>query len=330
MLVKRTGCAKIALMALLNERSTEEWPSLPLGSWLDTYRTLHLWTQIIGKIRLATVPPLNHWWNVALYITPHGLGTDTLWCDQRPFRIEFNFIRHLLRLEAEDGAERHLLLKPQTVADFYTKIMCELESLGITVKIWPVPVEIEERLPFNQNTKDKSYERVQVEAFWKIISKVAHLLDRFRGGFVGKASRVHFFWGSFDLAVTRFSGRRAPRHPGAANVAAFVTEQAYSHEVSSCGFWPGEGLGEPAFYSYAYPEPPGFANYKIKPEAAYYSTQFKEFLLPYEAVRTSAAPEETLMDFFQSTYEAEANLAHWDRSALELEAPQAACQAENE
>lgn len=297
----------------------ETWPSLPLEEWQGTYATLHRWTQIVGKIRLAQAPMLNHWWQVPLYVTTRGLSTSPMPHGDISFEISFDFIDHQLRVQTSEGAQRALALAPRSVADFYNELMTILRALGVEVKIWTTPVEIDDPIPFEQDRKRHAYVAQQAQRFWRILKQTDRVLQQFRCGFVGKCSPVHFFWGSFDLAVTRFSGRQAPRHPGGVpHLADWVTRLAYSHEVSSCGFWPGGGLVlEPAFYAYAYPEPEGFKNYPVRPASAYYHHDMREFLLPYETLRRSANPEAMLLEFAQSTYEAGAERGNWDRDALE-------------
>jgi hypothetical protein len=292
----------------------ESWPSLPLDSWKDTYATLHMWTQIVGKVRLALTPLVNHWWNVPLYVSAQGLTTSRIPYGERAFELWFDFIQHRLVLETSDGIVKTIPLAPRSVADFYREFMAMLGSAGIEVKIWHMPVEIANPIAFDQDEIHKSYDPVAVEKFWHILLTVDAVLNQFRAGFIGKSSPVHFFWGSFDLAVTRFSGRRAPERPGADR----VTREAYSHEASSVGFWPGSvGVKDAAFYSYMAPAPRGFAEVHVRPEAAYYDTQLGEFLLMYEDARKAASPTAALLDFCQSTYEAGASLGEWDRKALE-------------
>ncbi|MGH7206007.1 MAG: DUF5996 family protein [Nitrospiraceae bacterium] len=297
--------------------NTDVWPSLPLEAWRDTYATLHMWTQVIGKIRLALAPMVCHWWQVTLYVTSRGLTTSPIPYGTRIFQIDFDFLDHKLRIETADGDHRSLALAPRSVAEFYRETMAALRSLGIDVSIWTTPVEVEDRTPFEQDHKHATYDPEYAQRCWRILVQATRVLTDFRSRFIGKVSPVHFFWGAFDLAFTRFSGRPAPKHPGAPNVARFVAREAYSHEVSSCGFWPGAGLGTPAFYAYAYPEPEGFKEYPIKPEEAFYSKELREFLLPYDAVRTAKSPDAALLAFLQSTYEAAATLGKWDRAALE-------------
>ncbi len=293
------------------------WPDLPLDAWQDTYTTLHRWMQIVGKIRLALAPMSNHWWQVPLYVTCRGLTTSPILYGTRSFQIDFDFIDHRLRIETSDGARRSFELAPRSVADFLDEIAVQLRALGIEVGIWTVPVEIADRTPFEQDHHHAAYDPDYAQRHWRLLMQADRVFTMFRARFTGKVSPVHFFWGAFDLAVTRFSGRRAPAHPGAPNVARSVMLESYSHEVSSCGFWAGAGLGKPAFYAYAYPEPDGFRTYPIQPAQASYNPDIGEFLLPYETVRTAASPDETLLAFLQTTYEAAANFAHWDRAALE-------------
>ncbi len=299
--------------------SDEAWPSLPLQEWQDTYTTLHMWTQIVGKTRLALSPMVNHWWNVTFYLTPRGLTTSAIPHGERTFSVDFDFVDHVLLVRTSDGAAGALPLGPQSVAEFYQQYLALLRSLGLEVRIWPHPVEVERAVPFAEDREHASYDPVYAHRFWRVLSQADPVMQHFRGRFLGKCSPVHFFWGACDLAVTRFSGRRAPEHPGGApNVATWVMREAYSHEVSSCGFWAGGGpVAEPVFYAYAYPEPPGFAEARVEPREAYYSQDVREFLLPYEAVRTAERPDEVLLAFLQSTYEPAADLGGWDRKALE-------------
>jgi len=288
-----------------------------LAEWKDTYDTLHRWTQIIGKIRLALTPKLNHWWNSTLYITPRGLTTSSMYYNGRLLQIDFDFIAHLLFIITADNPTKTIALRPCSVAEFYQETMLALRSLGMPVSVWTTPVEVPDRTPFEQDKKHTSYDPEYVQRFWRILAQASRVLLEFRSRFIGKVSPVHFFWGAFDLAVTRFSGRTAPSHPGAPYCPPFVMVEAYSHEVSSCGFWPGGGpVNEPVFYAYAYPEPQGFKEYPIQPKEAFYHTEMSEFLLPYDAIRT-ANSDDVLLAFLQSTYEAEATCAKWDRSTLE-------------
>src|SRR5438874_5848897 len=289
------------------------WPELILEEWQDTLATVHMWTQIVGKIRMKLTPLVNHWWNVTLYVSARGLATSPMPYENRIFEIEFDFIDHKLRIDCSDGALTTLDLRPQSVADFYEELMSALGGLGIDVKIWPMPVEIPNPIRFDQDQIHKSYDAEYVNRFWRALVNVDEVFKEFRSRFVGKVSPVHFWWGSFDHAVTRFSGRPAPPREGADR----ITVEAYSHEVISHGFWPGGNGVQAAFYSYAAPEPAGFGEAKVKPEAAFYSRDVNEFFLPYDAVRKSSSPADALMDFCQSTYEAAAILAKWDRKALE-------------
>ena len=296
----------------------EHWPSLPYDEWKDTYATLHMWTQIVGKIRMAQAPAVNHWWHVPLYVTSRGLTTSPMPHGSRTFAIDFDFIDHRLHIEASDGQRDGFALAPCSVAEFYGEIMGRLRTLGVYVKIWPVPVEIADPIPFAQDREHASYDREFANLFWRVLVQVDKTFATFRAGFLGKSSPVHFFWGSFDLAVTRFSGRPAPPPPTHPNIPDIVNREAYSHEVSSCGFWPGNGgFGRPAFYCYAYPAPAGFGETPIATSGAYYSGDLGEFILPYEAVRRAAVPHELLLQFLRETYAAAADLGKGDRAALE-------------
>jgi len=292
----------------------DRWPALPYDAWKDTYATLHMWTQIVGKVALALAPPLNHSWGIAFQVTPRGLSTRPLSHGSRSFTIEFDFVDHRLLVRASDGTEGSLTLEPRTVADFYCLVMALLSDMGLGVKIWPVPVELPSPgIRFDEDTVHRSYDALQVGKFWRILRQIEEVYSRARCSFVGKCSPAHFFWGAFDLAVTRFSGRRAPPREGPA----FMRE-AYSHEVISHGFWPGSGpVLEPAFYAYAVPEPAEFKEARARPDAAYYHRQLGEFILPYEAVRSADSPEEAIRAFVDSTYERAAALAGWDRADLE-------------
>ena len=298
--------------------NSDPWPELPLAEWKDTYDTLHRWTQIVGKIRLALEPLINHWWNTTLYVNSRGLTTSAMSYNDINFQMDFDFIDHVLLVQTSKGSTKTIALRPCSVSDFYHETMSILGDLGIYVPIWTTPVEVQDRTPFEEDDKHASYDPKYVQRLWLILSQTTRVFTEFRSHFIGKVSPVHFFWGAFDMAVTRFSGRTAPSHPGAANLARFVAVEAYSHEVSSCGFWPGGGhIDEPVYYAYAYPEPAGFREYPIKPKEAYFSKDMNEFLLPYDAVRTAKSPDDVLMEFMQSTYEAAADLAKWDRPALE-------------
>jgi len=305
----------------------ERWPELPLAAWRDTRDTLHLWTQVVGKVRLALTPWLNHSWHVVLYVTARGLTTSPMPCKGGSLEIEFDFVDHVLWLRASDGCFRQLMLRPMMVAEFYADLFIALVELGLDITIRTMPCEIPDCIPFDQDSTHAAYDRDTANRFWRVLAAAHEVFGEFRSGFLGKASPVHFFWGSFDLAVTRFSGRRAPRHPGGVpHLPDAVAREAYSHEVSSAGFWPGGGgspVDDAAFYSYAYPAPEGFAAAKVKPEAAVWSKELGEFLLPYDAMRKSADPDNALMAFLTSTYEAAADLAKWDRQALECAMGQA-------
>ena len=295
------------------------WPPLPLAEWQATRDTLHMWTQIVGKTRLALAPMENHWWQVPLYLTPRGLTTSPMPAGERVFDAEFDFMDHQLSLRTSDGAVRVLPLVQQSVADFYGTYLSALRELSVAVRIRPAPVEVETSIPFADDRVHASYDADAAHRCWRILVQADRVLRRFRGRFLGKQSPVHFFWGSFDLAVTRFSGRPAPLHPGGApNTPDYVMTEAYSHECSSMGFWFGGGaVAEPAFYAYGYPEPPGYAEYPVRPAGARYEPAVREFVLPYESVRRAAAPDEALLEFAQSTYDAAAERGHWDRAALD-------------
>jgi hypothetical protein len=295
------------------------WPELAYAAWKQTYATLHLWTQIVGKIRLAQTPWLNHSWHVVLYVTARGLTTSSIPFGDRTFQLDFDFLDHVLRASTSDGGQKEVGLFPRSVADFYADLMRSLAELGIEVRINELPNEIPDAIRFSQDHLHDSYDRDYAERHWRVLLRVNRVLHAFRTSFIGKCSPVHFFWGSFDMAVTRFSGRGAPLHPGGvANLPDAVAQEAYSHEVSSAGFWPGGGVIEyPAFYSYAYPEPAGFPSAAARPEAAFYSEEMREFILPYDAVRAAESPDETLLQFLQSTYEAAASAGNWDRATLE-------------
>jgi hypothetical protein len=293
-------------------------PALPFDTWKDTLATLHMWTQVVGKVRLKLCPLVNHFWNVAFYLTARGLTSSAMPYQRGAiwgtFEVQFDFIDHQLSVESSNGRRVEIALKAESVAEFYKTFMAALAELGVIVKIWTTPCEIPDPIPFEQDQIHAAYDPEAVNKFWRILVWVDQVFKEFRAGFLGKVSPVHFFWGSFDLAVTRFSGRRAPERPGADS----ITREAYSHEVSSAGFWPGGGdIQGPAFYSYAAPEPSGFAQQHVRPAAAFYHPQLKEFLLMYDDVRASPSPEAALMEFLQSTYAAAADLGKWDRRALE-------------
>jgi hypothetical protein len=295
------------------------WPELPYAAWKDTCATLHLWTQIVGKIRLAQTPWLNHSWHVPLYLNVRGMTTSPIPYRGRAFQIDFDFIDHVLLVRTSDGHFRQLMLAPKSVAEFFSELFAALEELGIDLRVNTMPSEIVDGIPFDRDHVHTAYDREYANRFWRVLLSIHAVLAHFRTGFLGKASPVHFFWGSFDLAVTRFSGRRAPPHPGGVpHLPDAVAREAYSHEVSSAGFWPGGGsYAQAAFYSYAYPAPAGFAAAVVRPPQAVFSKELGEFILPYDAVRTAPDPECALMEFLQSTYGAAADLAHWDRAALD-------------
>jgi len=296
------------------QATSASWPPLRLETWRDTYETLHIWTQVVGKICLALTPRTNHFWNIAFQITPRGLATPAMMAQTRAITMTFDFVAHQLVIQCSDGDTETVRLEPQTVAEFYKRVMQTLHQMGIDVHIWTMPVEIQNPIRFEADTAHKSYDRASANAFWRALIAIKPVFDSFRAGFIGKSSPLHFFWGSFDLALTRFSGRRAPERPGAD----VMTRESYSHEVISHGFWPGnEMIPEPVFYTYAAPEPVDFKHAAVRPAAASYNSTFSEFLLPYEAVRTSATPSEDLKAFLESTYNAAADLAGWNRAELE-------------
>ncbi len=301
--------------------TNDRWPALPYHEWKDTLETLHLWTQIAGKIRLALTPWTNHSWHVTLFVSSRGLATPPMPLEDRALALEFDFVDHVLWFRASDGNSRQLRLRPVSVAEFYASVLTALSELGVNVRLNPMPSEIPNAIPFPEDVVHKSYDGVAVQRFHGAVLAAYEVLSRFRTGFLGKVSPVHFFWGSFDLAVTRFSGRTAPPHPGGVpGLPDSVAREAYSHEVSSAGFWPGGGaIDYPAFYSYAYPAPQGFASARVEPPDAFFSKELGEFILPYEAVRGAREPQRMLMAFLQSTYNAAADLAKWDRAALECE-----------
>jgi hypothetical protein len=298
---------------------TSAWPELPKAGWKETEATLHLWTQIVGKICLAAAPWLNHSWHLTLHLTARGLSTPLLVMDGLGLQIEFDFVDHIVWLRLSDGRVRQVLLKPMPVAEFYALLMSELSGLGLKLHINENPSEIPGAIPFGQDLAHASYERDFVNRFWRVLLHTHEVFSYFRTAFLGKSSPVHFFWGGFDLAVTRFSGRPAPRHPGGIpNLSDRVTREAYSHEVSSAGFWLGSGAVDyPAFYAYAYPQPAGFASAPVRPAQAFFSTELGEFILPYEAVRSASDPKAALLEFLQTTYDAAAALGHWNRTELE-------------
>jgi hypothetical protein len=294
--------------------SQDSWPELPLEAWQDTYATVHMWTQMVGKVRLALSPRINHWWEVPLYVNARGLTTGAIPYGSRIFEVQFDFIEHKFIILTSWGSSKTLALGPQSVADFYAEFMSALQTLGIEVKIWTMPVEVPNPVRFTADTQHAAYDPEYANRFWRILVLCENIFQEFRAGFIGKDSPVHFFWGSFDLCVTRFSGRRAPERVGADS----MTREAYSHEVISAGFWPGGGdVKGAAFYAYAVPEPAGLAGQPVQPEAAFYHPQLHEFLLMYDDVRRAHSPRQALLSFLQSTYDAGANLGHWDRKELE-------------
>ena len=298
---------------------SDAWPGLALDDWRDTYATLHMWTQIVGKIRLAQSPWINHSWHATLYVTSRGLTTGPIPYGDRTFQIDFDFIDHALTVQSSDGRSGRVMLRPQSVATFYASLMAELDSLDIKIEIHRMPNEVPDPIRFDRDESHRAYDPDYANRFWRILVQADRVFKVFRAPFTGKCSPVHFFWGAADLAVTRFSGRSAPPHPGGIpNLPDWVTREAYAEEVSSCGFWPGGGpIPYAAFYSYAYPEPPGFADATVQPADAFYSTDLREFVLPYDSVREAASPDDRLLQFLQTTYAAAADLGHWDRGALE-------------
>ena len=296
-----------------------QWPSLPFQEWKDTYATLHMWTQIVGKIRLVQTPWVNHSWHTTLYITSRGLTTSPIPHEARTFQIYFDFIDHKLLIQTSDGGLKTMPLAPRSVGDFYKELFAKLAELNLRVKIHTTPNEVTTPIPFEKDNEHASYDAEYANRFWRAMMQADRVFKQFRARFIGKCSPVHFFWGSFDLAVTRFSGRRTPEHPGGIPyLPDWVTREAYSHEVSSCGFWPGsEQMPQPVFYSYAYPEPEGFSTATVSPSGASYSSELREFIFPYEEIRQSASPAEALLEFLQSSYEAAADSGRWDRSGLE-------------
>jgi len=311
-------------MSNLRQRSTtHDWPDLPFKEWSDTCATLHMWTQIVGKIRLSQTPWINHSWHVPLYLTARGLTTSPIPHGGRSFQIDFDFIDHCLLIQTNDGLTRKTALEPRTVADFYAELFRTLTELGLDLTINTTPNEVVSAIPFEQDREHASYDPEYANRFWRALSQMDRVFKEFRAGFIGKCSPVHFFWGSFDIAVTRFSGRVAPEHPGGVpNFPDWVAREAYSHEVSSAGFWPGGGgVDYPAFYSYAYPAPNGFRDADVGPGGAFFSDELSEFVLPYQEVRLASSPDDALLEFLQSTYEAAADLGLWDRSGLDRAAP---------
>lgn len=300
------------------------WPALRVGTWTDTRDTLHMWLQIVGKLRLVGAPMVNHWWQTTFYVTPRGLTTGSIPDGTHSFSVDFDFHDHQLRIDTDSGARAVVALEAKTVAEFYSQVMAVLRELDVHTTINASPNEVEPAIPFTENQQHDSYDPEAAHLFWRQLHQADRVMQRFRGRFAGKVSPVHFFWGAMDLACTRFSGRPAPQHPGGVvNCPDWVMVEGYSHELSSCGFWPGGGE-EGAFYAYAYPEPDGFRAYPVTPEQAYYDEKLGEYVLPYEAVRTAADPDATLLGFLQSTYEAAAINANWDRDALDYQPVQGA------
>jgi len=298
--------------------ASRSWPDLTLSTWADTRDTLHLWTQVVGKVRLGLTPMINHWWQVPLYVSARGLTTSLMHVDGRGLELELDFLDHVLDLRTTDGDRRQVALEPRSVADFYAATMQALDQLGVAVTVYPRPVEVEVAIPFDVDETHRAYDADAAQQFWRALVHAHRVMTRFRARFIGKVSPVHFFWGGPDLAVTRFSGRPAPKHPGGVpNCPDRVQELAYSHEVSSCGFWPG-GDGEGMFYAYSYPAPEGFADARVEPAEATFDLALGEFVLPYAAVRQASDPDAFLLAFFQSVYDAGADLAGWDRASLEV------------
>jgi hypothetical protein len=294
------------------------WPKSSFGtSWEDTYHILHMLTQIAGKIRLKLAPHINHWWNVTLYVNSTGLTTSLIPYNGRMFEIQFDLLHHCLKISTTDGNTEKIPFTDGSVAGYYGEIINSLKSLDLQIKIWPVPVEVQDPIPFSDDTKILEYDPFSATVFWRMLVQTTRVFNRFRSGFIGKCSPVHFFWGSFDLALTRFSGRIAPEHPKVPNVSHKVVKEAYSHEVCSCGFWPGGSISEPLFYSYAYPEPNEYSHFPVRPSEAFYSENMREFILPYNAVSKSSNPDDTLLQFLNSTYEAASITGRWDRKSLE-------------
>ncbi len=300
--------------------TAEAWPALPLAGWQDTYATLHRWLQIVGKTRLRLAPMQNHWWHSALYLTARGIGTSPIPFEADAFEVELDFIDHVLVVRTSRGESRSIALRPRSVADFFDEYRAVLESIGVRARIWPVPVELADTLPFDEDHTHASYDRDAAHTSWRVLAQCDRVFKTFRAGFLGKSSPSHLWWGSFDLACTRFSGRGAPVHPGGVpNCPDYVAREAYSHECISVGWWPGTlgGFAEPAFYAYAYPEPPGCTTAEVSPDGAHYHPELREWILPYERVRGASDPDAALLAFCDSTYSVAADLARWDRAALE-------------
>lgn len=305
----------------INSSINQSWPEIPFNDWKDTLYTVQLWVQIVGKIRLRKMPWTNHSWHVTLYVSPLGLTTGSIPFENGIFQIDFDFLNHHLLISSSSGKNEQIDLYPRTVANFYKELFEKLENMGIHAFIYAVPNEIEPAIPFQKDEVHRSYDKEKMKLFWRSLISIHNVFTKFRARFIGKCSPVHLFWGAFDLAVTRFSGKEAPEHPGGMpNIPLKVMQESYSHEVSSCGFWPGsEQFPMPAFYSYCYPTPPAFGEQRVQPEDVFYSTEMGEFFLPYDVVRKSVNPEETLLQFMQTTYEAAANTLGWDRNKLEFD-----------
>jgi hypothetical protein len=308
-------------MSKMLASESRDWPALPLDEWRDTYETLHRWTQIVGKVRLERTPWINHSWHTTLYVTARGLTTSPMWRQAKSLQIDFDFVDHQLLIFTGGGETRSIALRPMSVADFYREVMTALQELGLETTIDNQPSELADTLPFHEDVVHASYDGEAAQRWWRALLQCTRVFTKFRAHFIGKCSPAHFFWGAFDLAVTRFSGRPAPTHPGGVpHLPDRVVREAYSHEVSSAGFWPGGGaISYPAFYSYAYPEPAGYKDATVQPPGASYNPELREFILPYGVVRTAESPDQVLMDFLNSTYRAAADLGRWDRSALERE-----------
>jgi hypothetical protein len=300
-------------------RQPDAWPALPLDGWKDTYATLHRWLQVVGKVRLARMPWINHSWHVTLYVTPRGLTTGSIPCGPKCFQIDFDFLDHQLLVRTSDGDVWAVALRPRSVADFYRDVMAALRAVGVETNIYARPNELEDAMPFADDQTHAAYDGDAAQRCWRILVQSERVFTAFRARFLGKCSPVHLFWGAFDLAVTRFSGRQAPPHPGGVpHLPDWVAREAYSHEVCSAGFWPGGGaISYPAFYSYAYPEPPGYQSAAVRPAAARYNSDLREFVLPYDEVRNADSPDDVLLAFLESTYQAAADLGKWDRPVLE-------------
>jgi len=297
--------------------SADPWPPLPYAEWADTCETLHMWSQVVGKVRMEKTPPVNHTWHVTLYVHSRGIGTSPIPDGARTFDVDFDFVTHRLCIATSDGQRREIALRPMSVADFYAAMMAALRELGIEVTISTLPSEVANPVRFEDDRQHRSYDAEAVERFWRVLVGTCRVMNRFRSRFIGKVGPAHLFWGGFDLAVTRFSGRLAPDHPPMPGLPLRVVRDAYSHEVSSAGFWPGGSGADAVFYSYAYPEPPGYPDWPVRPAGTFYSPEMREFLLPYEAVRTAPSPDDALLEFFQSTYEAAAERGGWARKELE-------------